>query len=114
MAFTISNQTSGHFLGTYAGATEAEALDNMAVDAGYKSFSQMCETLEQDEAAERSDLMVTPFDKSKFVVCQSADGFSLHRPGATDEEIATGDEPPLVSGPGTPSHADYIEAQAAL
>ena len=36
--------------------------------------------------------------KSQFVVCESADGWSLHRKGATDEEIANGDAPPLACG----------------
>ena len=42
-----------------------------------------------------------------LVLCQSVDGFSLHAPGSTDEEIANGDAPYLVSGPGEPTDADY-------
>jgi hypothetical protein len=34
-----------------------------------------------------------------FVPCESADGWSLHAPGSTDAEIASGDAPALVSGP---------------
>lgn len=37
--------------------------------------------------------------RTKFVVCESVDGWSLHAPDSTDEEIACGDAPPLVSGP---------------
>jgi len=49
-----------------------------------------------------------------LVLCQSADGFSLHAPGSTDEEIANGDAPYLVSGPGKPTDADYERALKIL
>lgn len=35
----------------------------------------------------------------ELVVCESPDGYSLHAPGSSDEEIASGDAPPLVTGP---------------
>lgn len=50
--------------------------------------------------------------KSKLVLCQSTDGWSLHAPGSTDEEIASGDAPYLVSGEGEPSESDIAEAWA--
>jgi len=34
----------------------------------------------------------------EYVICESADGWSLHASGATDEQIAHGVMPPLVSG----------------
>src|SRR5690606_6718182 len=37
--------------------------------------------------------------RGELVVCESPDGYSLHAPGSTDEQIASGDAPPLVSGP---------------
>jgi len=37
--------------------------------------------------------------RGELVVCESPDGYSIHAPGSTDEEIASGDAPPLVSGP---------------
>lgn len=49
-----------------------------------------------------------------LVLCQSADGFSVHEPGSTDEEIANGDAPYLVSGPGEPTDADYERALKIL
>ena len=49
-----------------------------------------------------------------LVLCQSADGFSLHPPGSTDEEIANGDAPYLVSGPGEPTDADFERALKIL
>lgn len=49
-----------------------------------------------------------------LVLCTSADGWSLHAPGSTDEQIATGDAPYLVSGDGEPTQADYAAALAAL
>lgn len=50
-----------------------------------------------------------------LVLCQSPDGWSLHAPGSTDEDIACGDAPYLVSGPGRgPKKADYDAALAEL
>lgn len=34
----------------------------------------------------------------KYVVCESADGWSLHAPGSSDEAIARGEAPPLSAG----------------
>lgn len=50
----------------------------------------------------------TPADD--LVICQTADGWSLHAPGSTDEEIATGDAPLLSHGEGTPTPQDYAAA----
>lgn len=50
----------------------------------------------------------------ELVLCESPDGWSLHAPGSTDEEIATGDAPYLVSGPGEPTKADYDAAWREL
>lgn len=36
---------------------------------------------------------------TKFVPCESVDGWSLHAQGSTDEAIANGDAPALVDGP---------------
>ena len=50
-------------------------------------------------------------------------GWSLHAPGSTDDEIASGDAPPLVSGPSDtdrdgewerPDGADYADAMFKL
>ena len=49
-----------------------------------------------------------------LVLCTSPDGWSLHAPGSTDEEIATGDAPWLACGPGEPDQADYDEAWRIL
>lgn len=50
----------------------------------------------------------------ELVLAVSADGWSLHEPGSTDEQIASGDAPYLVSGVGDPTYADYTEAWRAL
>lgn len=50
---------------------------------------------------------------NEFVRCDSPDGWSLHAPGSTDEQIATGDAPPLVSGEGEPTAEDYARATEA-
>lgn len=47
-----------------------------------------------------------------LILCTSPDGWSLHAPGSTDEEIASGDAPYLVCGDGEPTQADYDAAAA--
>lgn len=49
-----------------------------------------------------------------LVLCESPDGWSLHAPGSSDEDIARGDAPYLVSGPGEPTEADYAAALREL
>ena len=34
-----------------------------------------------------------------LVICESADGYSLHAPGSTDEQIALGDAPYIEAAP---------------
>lgn len=41
-AFKISNPASGVILGVYPGDTEAEALDSLARDAGYRDYAAAC------------------------------------------------------------------------
>jgi hypothetical protein len=48
--------------------------------------------------------------EAELVDCLSPDGFSLHAPGSSDEDIADGTSPPLVYGDGQPTETDYIEA----
>lgn len=40
--FLITNAICGVELGVFEGATEAEALDAMARDAGYKDYAECC------------------------------------------------------------------------
>jgi hypothetical protein len=49
-----------------------------------------------------------------LVLCESPDGWSLHAPGSTDEDISSGDAPYILSGPGEPTEADYDEALRLL
>jgi len=69
----------------------------------------------------RSMLILT----SEFVLCRSDrgdGGWSLHAPKSTDENIAAGNAPPLVSGESTmlasdwtrPNDEDYRKAAEAL
>lgn len=53
--YTITNTKSGATIGIYEGATEAEALDAMARDAGYESYADQLATIESDG----SDIGVT-------------------------------------------------------
>lgn len=49
-----------------------------------------------------------------LVLCESPDGWSLHAPGSTDDEIASGDAPYLMCGEGAPTAADYRAALLEL
>lgn len=48
--------------------------------------------------------------EEELVECISPEGWSLHAPGSTDEEIATGDAPYILSGEGRPTAADRRRA----
>jgi hypothetical protein len=56
--------------------------------------------------------MTTTTDTYGLILCTSPSGWSLHAPGATDEQIRDGDAPPLLSGEGRPTQADYDRAWA--
>jgi hypothetical protein len=56
--FQIVNPGTGIDLGTYEGATKAEALDAYARDAGYESFASACEATGDDPERD-ADLRVT-------------------------------------------------------
>lgn len=43
----------------------------------------------------------TEYTADDLVLCESADGWSLHAPGSTDDDIASGDAPALADGPWT-------------
>jgi len=58
--------------------------------------------------------MVETYEATDLVLCESADGWSLHAPGSSDDEIAAGDAPYLVSGEDEPSADDYREALRVL
>lgn len=51
---------------------------------------------------------------SRLVLCESPDGWSLHAPGSTDEDIACGAAPYLLCGTGEPTAADYEAARRVL
>lgn len=69
-----------------------------------------------DDSRETVDLTVPAWaaDDADLVLCESPDGWSLHAPGSTDEQIASGDARYLVSGTGEPSEADYAQAWRVL
>lgn len=53
-------------------------------------------------------MTTTPND---LVLCQSADGWSLHAPGSTDEDIANGDARPILCDSGKPDENHYQAAR---
>ena len=57
---------------------------------------------------------MTTTNPHNLVLCESADGWSLHAPGSTDDAIASGDAPYLACGSGSPTEADYRRAEQAL
>ena len=56
--FRIENTISGVILGDYEGATEAEALDAMARDAGYSDYAACCEVA----PAKEGEISITEVD----------------------------------------------------
>lgn len=58
--------------------------------------------------------MYVRYAAADLVLCESTDGWSLHAPGSTDDEIAAGDAPYLVCGDGDPTAADYRAALLEL
>lgn len=56
--FQIANRTSALDLGTYEAATEEEALDLMAQDAGYADYANAAEVLGLTVEDARADLVV--------------------------------------------------------
>ena len=58
--YTIANKISGAKLGDYVATSETEALDKMAIDAGYLSFADACEAAE----ASRDEFLITLFGET--------------------------------------------------
>lgn len=100
----ISSQAAVVF-GVYPGETPEAAFDAMVDHVGGGTDADGNPTQGTAE-----DWHITPVMKAGLVVCRSADGWSLHAPGSTDEEIASGDLPYLACGEGEPTEADYAAA----
>ena len=49
-----------------------------------------------------------------LVICHSADGWSIHAPGSTDEDIASGNAPYLLTGAGKVGASDLFAALEQL
>lgn len=62
----------------------------------------------------QGDRTMNTYTADDLVLCRSADGFSVHAPGSMDEDIANGNAPYLVAGPGEPTDADYERALEIL
>lgn len=107
-----------------------EDLHQIALESGF-DHARFC--LEQSATQLGSAALSEQFAElarmeelaKQFVLCRSDQGdggWSLHAPGSTDEDIATGDAPALVDGTAKwddeaddwsrPDEADYIAAAA--
>ena len=56
--YTITNRTSGLCLGAYCASTELDAVQAMAIDAGYASLHEMAVALETTIDALIADLRI--------------------------------------------------------
>jgi len=70
--WTIENSRTGMVMGTYKGATEAEALDAMARDAGYRDYAEACEV-------SAGELTVTPAIDIELIIERINAGAFGHR-----------------------------------
>jgi hypothetical protein len=87
--YTITNTVSGATIGTYEGATEAEALDAMARDAGYDSHADMLKTIESDG----SDIRVEETPSTKAYEAGLADGLAWDLDGyKTRAQVESADD----------------------
>ena len=57
--YTITNRTSGLCLGAYSASTELDAVEAMAIDAGYASLDRMADALGATVDALVADLRIT-------------------------------------------------------
>lgn len=81
-------------------------VESRGGDIAWSSVDGVCCT--RDEEDEAGDIT----DTHNLVLCADDDGWSLHPPGSTDEDIAAGDAAFIVCGAGRPTQADYDEAAA--
>lgn len=65
--YRIENTLSGAFLGNYEGATEAEALDALARDAGYTDYASLCDI----SNAESGEIHIEPLRTGAVLYCTS-------------------------------------------
>jgi len=68
--YRITKTRSGHTLGDYQGATESEALDAMARDAGYENFEAACEVApikDGELLVEELDLLAAEAARTEYV-----------------------------------------------
>jgi hypothetical protein len=62
--YRISSSVSGQELGVYTAASVDEALDEMAVDAGYRSFEASCKILGMTVKESKLDFSVVELPES--------------------------------------------------
>lgn len=110
MSYYRIESRDGTDFGVFEADTAEEAFGAMVEDAGAigavdDDGKPMAGTID--------DWHVTEIAAADLVLCTSADGWSLHAPGSTDEEIAVGDAPYIMAGEGEPTEADREAALCA-
>jgi hypothetical protein len=104
---TINLYTNSHQL---TGSDRQLLAAYNAVDRDGEAYADADCAYLADDWRDIARAVVASHAEAELVECDSPDGFSLHAPGSSDEDIADGTAPPLVSGDGRPTEADYLEA----
>ena len=71
--FRISNQTSGLELGLYEGRDAADALDEMARDAGYTSYAESVLISVSSEASDEEKERILEAARADMIVTRSSE-----------------------------------------
>lgn len=66
-SYQITARDTGHCLGIYEGATDADAVEAMHIDAGYAGSGEAAAALETTVEALRADLIVVELELSSRV-----------------------------------------------
>ena len=81
-----------------------------AIDKGGEAFADENCTVLVSDWREVAETWIAPVAQRLLVLCTSPDGWSLHAPGSSDEDITDGSAPYLACGAGEPTDADYVFA----
>lgn len=100
----MANIMNNYSIKSAKGVKEIEGTLEAAILAAIASDSDLCPSYGTTVQAANGTTLVHVEDGrvqeqgGSLVVCLSADGWSVHAEGSTDEEIASGSAPYLASG----------------